>query len=76
MFLNVNRKQQVSSKNGSATEKKEVLLEDHDPIWLELRHVHVADVRLLPLSSSKTMLRFGNCATSHDTTVAGQFKIA
>ncbi|XP_047068544.1 probable protein transport Sec1a [Lolium rigidum] len=35
--------QEVPSKNGSATEKKEVLLEDHDPLWLELRHLHVAD---------------------------------
>lgn len=24
-------------------DKKEVLLEDHDPIWLELRHAHIAD---------------------------------
>ncbi|KAJ0971818.1 hypothetical protein J5N97_019777 [Dioscorea zingiberensis] len=31
------------SKTGSAPEKKEVLLEDHDPIWLELRHSHIAD---------------------------------
>ncbi|KAM0853916.1 hypothetical protein ACQ4PT_050756 [Festuca glaucescens] len=36
----------VPSKNGSATEKKEVLLEDHDPLWLELQHVHVADANL------------------------------
>ncbi|XP_039840370.1 probable protein transport Sec1a isoform X3 [Panicum virgatum] len=34
---------EVPSKNGSATEKKEVLLEDHDPVWLELRHAHIAD---------------------------------
>ncbi|XP_062218977.1 probable protein transport Sec1a isoform X3 [Phragmites australis] len=34
---------EVLSKNGSATEKKEVLLEDHDPVWLELRHAHIAD---------------------------------
>ncbi|XP_037451535.1 probable protein transport Sec1a isoform X3 [Triticum dicoccoides] len=34
---------EVSSKNGSASEKKEVLLEDHDPVWLELRHSHIAD---------------------------------
>ncbi|KAM0853917.1 hypothetical protein ACQ4PT_050756 [Festuca glaucescens] len=38
--------QEVPSKNGSATEKKEVLLEDHDPLWLELQHVHVADANL------------------------------
>ncbi|CAL4888033.1 unnamed protein product [Urochloa decumbens] len=34
---------EVPSKNGSTTEKKEVLLEDHDPVWLELRHAHIAD---------------------------------
>ncbi|KAJ6829043.1 SNARE-interacting protein KEULE [Iris pallida] len=33
----------VPSKTGSMEEKKEVLLEDHDPIWLELRHAHIAD---------------------------------
>lgn len=38
--------QEVPSKTGSGTEKKEVLLEDHDPIWLELRHLHIADANL------------------------------
>ncbi|CAI9093831.1 OLC1v1029415C1 [Oldenlandia corymbosa var. corymbosa] len=33
---------EVPSKTG-VPEKKEVLLEDHDPIWLELRHAHIAD---------------------------------
>ncbi|KAG9445398.1 hypothetical protein H6P81_016738 [Aristolochia fimbriata] len=31
------------TKPGGATEKKEVLLEEHDPVWLELRHAHIAD---------------------------------
>ncbi|KAG0457510.1 hypothetical protein HPP92_022667 [Vanilla planifolia] len=35
--------QEVPSKTGTASEKKEVLLEDHDPIWLELRYAHIAD---------------------------------
>ncbi|WJX94572.1 hypothetical protein P8452_75975 [Trifolium repens] len=34
---------QVPGKNGGPPERKEVLLEDHDPIWLELRHAHIAD---------------------------------
>ncbi|KAL2472441.1 SNARE-interacting protein KEULE [Abeliophyllum distichum] len=34
---------EVASKTGGVPEKKEVLLEDHDPIWLELRHSHIAD---------------------------------
>lgn len=34
---------EVPSKTGGPPEKKEVLLEDHDPIWLELRHAHIAD---------------------------------
>ncbi|XP_020591408.1 SNARE-interacting protein KEULE-like [Phalaenopsis equestris] len=35
--------QKVPSKTGSTSEIKEVLLEDHDPIWLELQHIHIAD---------------------------------
>lgn len=34
---------EVPSKLGGLPERKEVLLEDHDPIWLELRHAHIAD---------------------------------
>lgn len=34
---------EVTGKNGGQSEKKEALLEDHDPIWLELRHAHIAD---------------------------------
>ncbi|KAJ3672528.1 hypothetical protein LUZ60_007249 [Juncus effusus] len=33
---------EVQNKSG-ATEKKEAILEDHDPVWLELRHVHIGD---------------------------------
>lgn len=36
----------VPSKTGGDPEKKEVLLEDHDPVWLELRHAHIAEVFL------------------------------
>ncbi|XP_010546254.1 PREDICTED: SNARE-interacting protein KEULE [Tarenaya hassleriana] len=34
---------EVPSKTGGQPEKKDVLLEEHDPIWLELRHAHIAD---------------------------------
>ncbi|PON67178.1 Sec1-like protein [Trema orientale] len=34
---------QVLSNSGGPPEKKVVLLEDHDPLWLELRHAHIAE---------------------------------
>ncbi|KAI3449129.1 hypothetical protein Pfo_005794 [Paulownia fortunei] len=34
---------EVPSKSGGQPERKEVLLEDHDPVWLELRHTHIAE---------------------------------
>ncbi|XP_060169149.1 protein transport Sec1a-like [Lycium barbarum] len=34
---------EIPSKSGGPPEKKEVLLEDQDPVWLELRHTHIAD---------------------------------
>ncbi|KAH6812581.1 Sec1/munc18-like proteins superfamily [Perilla frutescens var. frutescens] len=34
---------EVPRKSGGTPEKKEVLLEDHDPVWLELRHTHIAE---------------------------------
>ncbi|PRQ57634.1 putative sec1-like protein [Rosa chinensis] len=34
---------EVPSKTGGDPERKEVLLEDNDPVWLEIRHTHIAD---------------------------------
>ncbi|KAK7390113.1 hypothetical protein VNO78_25412 [Psophocarpus tetragonolobus] len=34
---------EVPSKTGGDPEIKEVLLQDHDLVWLELRHTHIAD---------------------------------
>lgn len=30
--------------NGTKKERKEVLLEEHDPIWVEMRDLFIADV--------------------------------
>ncbi|GJS70700.1 protein transport Sec1a [Tanacetum coccineum] len=35
--------QEVPNKSGSEPQKKEFLLEDHDPVWLEMRHLHIAE---------------------------------
>ncbi|KAJ8437517.1 hypothetical protein Cgig2_027592 [Carnegiea gigantea] len=35
---------EVPSKRGGPPKKMEVLLEEHDSIWQELRHLHIADV--------------------------------
>ncbi|XP_065859405.1 protein transport Sec1a [Euphorbia lathyris] len=34
---------EVPNKKSGELEKKEVVLDDNDPVWLELRHVHIAD---------------------------------
>ncbi|KAL5070682.1 hypothetical protein RYX36_021569 [Vicia faba] len=38
---------EIPGKNGGQPERKEVLLEDHDPIWLELRYAHIADAEII-----------------------------
>ncbi|KAK4379392.1 hypothetical protein RND71_001254 [Anisodus tanguticus] len=50
---------EVPSKTGGAPEKKEVLLEDQDPVWLELRHTHIAD------ASERLHDRFTNFVTKN-----------
>ncbi|XP_047341650.1 SNARE-interacting protein KEULE-like [Impatiens glandulifera] len=37
---------EVPSKGNAPPERREVLLEDHDPVWLELRHSHIADASI------------------------------
>ncbi|KVH89180.1 Sec1-like protein [Cynara cardunculus var. scolymus] len=34
---------EVPSKSGGPPERKEFLLEDHDPVWLEMRYLHIAE---------------------------------
>eukprot|EP00249_Psilotum_nudum_P019849 c27445_g1_i3 orf=1768-3075(-) len=46
---------EITTSTGRA-EKKEVLLEEHDPIWVELRHLHIADANL---RLSEKMSQFG-----------------
>nr|GEX66769.1 protein transport Sec1a-like [Tanacetum cinerariifolium] len=35
---------EVRGKSGGDPEKKEFHLDDNDPVWLEMRHLHIADV--------------------------------
>ncbi|KAL8263511.1 hypothetical protein R6Q59_021641 [Mikania micrantha] len=35
--------QEVPNKSGNEPQRKEFLLEDHDPVWLEMRHLHIAE---------------------------------
>ncbi|KAL7610833.1 protein transport Sec1a [Lactuca sativa] len=35
--------QEVPNKSGGDPQRKEFLLEDHDPVWLEMRHLHIAE---------------------------------
>lgn len=39
---------QVTTSSGKK-EHKEILLADHDPIWMEMRDLHIADVSELEL---------------------------
>ncbi|KAJ9539474.1 hypothetical protein OSB04_032207 [Centaurea solstitialis] len=34
---------EVPSKSGGKPERKEFVLEDHDPVWVEMRFLHIAD---------------------------------
>ncbi|CAD6261271.1 unnamed protein product [Miscanthus lutarioriparius] len=63
--------QEVPSKNGSANEEKEVLLEDHDPVWLELRHAHIADANER-LHEKMTSFVSKNKAEQSSSTTAGK----
>ncbi|KAK4435129.1 SNARE-interacting protein KEULE [Sesamum alatum] len=50
---------EIPSKTGGLPEKKEVLLEDHDPVWVELRHAHIAD------ASERLHQKIANFASKH-----------
>lgn len=53
---------EVPSKSDGTHEKKEVLLEDHDPIWLELRHTHIAEASILLDEKMKTFVSTNKAA--------------
>ncbi|XP_037483100.1 probable protein transport Sec1a [Triticum dicoccoides] len=64
--------QEVPNKSGSGTEKKEVLLEDHDPIWFELRDVHVADANLRLHEKMSDFISKNKAAQLHQARTNGE----
>ncbi|XBI98325.1 hypothetical protein VPH35_018576 [Triticum aestivum] len=64
--------QEVPNKSGSGTEKKEVLLEDHDPIWFELRDVHVADANLRLHEKMRDFISKNKAAQLHQARTNGE----
>uniref|UniRef100_A0A453AF32 SNARE-interacting protein KEULE n=1 Tax=Aegilops tauschii subsp. strangulata TaxID=200361 RepID=A0A453AF32_AEGTS len=64
--------QEVPNTSGSGTEKKEVLLEDHDPIWFELRDVHVADANLRLHEKMRDFISKNKAAQLHQARTNGE----
>ncbi|PON42971.1 Sec1-like protein [Parasponia andersonii] len=61
---------QVPSNSGGPPEKKVVLLEDYDPLWLELRHAHVAE-RMYPIAE-KIKTRIGDLGLKEPRTTGAE----
>nr|KAJ0217992.1 hypothetical protein LSAT_V11C300102760 [Lactuca sativa] len=63
---------EVASKTGGLPEKKEVLLEDHDPVWLELRHSHIADASVRLHDKMTSFVSKNKAAQMHGSRGGGE----
>nr|GLL49277.1 SNARE-interacting protein KEULE isoform X2 [Ipomoea trifida] len=63
---------EVPSKVGGLPEKKDVLLEDHDPIWLEIRHAHIADASERLHEKMTTFVSKNKAAQIHQSSRDGE----
>ncbi|XP_042397739.1 probable protein transport Sec1b [Zingiber officinale] len=61
---------EAPAKPGATAEKKEALLEDNDPIWLELRYAHIADASER-LHEKMSTFKSKNKAAQHQTSRDG-----
>ncbi|KAI3974632.1 hypothetical protein MKX01_029622 [Papaver californicum] len=62
---------EVPSKTGGKPEKKDVLLEDHDPVWLELCHAHIADASERLHEQTTTFISKNKVAQIHYGSTSG-----
>ena len=67
-------KYKIQTKNGE--EAKEALLGESDPLWVELRHAHIAEVLTSLADKTKTFANIGQSGVGSRDLTTGQLKKA